>query len=123
MKRFERVSQTKKRRVETGNKLEATRSLLELSDTGNGVIFCEPHSGVFTMTDLAMNNLKELEADRVKLSNSLQAVCRENLQLIEENKNLTTECASLRDKNQALELEYEQLRSYQSSALTDQEPF
>ena len=123
MKRFERVSQAKKRRVETGNKLEAARSLLKLSDTGNGVTFCEPHSGVFTMTDLAMNDLKELEVDRVKLSDSLQAVCRENLQLIEENKNLTIECAALRDKNQALELENEQLRSYQSSALTDQEPF
>ena len=83
MKRFERVSQVKKRRVETGNKLEAARSLLELSDTGNGVTHCEPHSGVFMMTDLAMNDLKELEADEVKLSNSLQAVCRENLQLIE----------------------------------------
>lgn len=66
MKRFERVSQVKKR-MEMGNTQEAATLLLELSELGNGVTFCEPHSDVFSMTDLTMKDIKELEADQTNL--------------------------------------------------------
>ena len=63
MKHYERVSEGKKRRVESGNKEEAVRCLLELSEVDNGITYSEPYSGVFTMTDLDMNDLEDLEAD------------------------------------------------------------
>ena len=82
MKRFERVSQTMKRRVKIGSKQETAQSLLELSDVGSDTAYCESHSCVCTMTDLAMTDLDKLEADHAKLSHSLQALQSENLKLI-----------------------------------------
>ena len=46
MERFERTSQAKKRRLETEGKHEAAKTLLTLSEVGNGTTFCEPHWNV-----------------------------------------------------------------------------
>ena len=43
VKWFERVSHAKKRRIEIGSKQGNAKSLLELSDVGNGMTYCEPH--------------------------------------------------------------------------------
>ena len=104
MKRFERVSQAKRRRVEIGDKQEAARSLSTLFENGNGTSYCEPHSSIVTMTALTMKDLSEFEADRAKL----QEIQKLNLKLVEEKRNLTVECAALRGENKALKEEREQ---------------
>ena len=120
MKRFERASQAKRRRTELGDKQEAARSLLTLSEIGNGTTYCEPHSGIFTMTALTM---KELEVDRAMLKD-VQTL---NLKLVEEKRNLAVECAALKEENkalkeenEALKVECEQLRASQTTLPQDE---
>ena len=74
MKHFERVSQAKRRRVEIGDKQEAARSLLTLSEIGNSTTYCGTHSGIFIMTALTMKDLSEFEADRARNSNTQSQV-------------------------------------------------
>ena len=123
MKRFERASQAKRRRTELGDKQEAARSLLTLSEIGNGTTYCEPHSGIFTMTALTM---KELEVDRAMLKD-VQTL---NLKLVEEKRNLAVECAALKEENkalkeenEALKVECEQLRASQTTLPQDEQLF
>ena len=123
MKRFERVSQAKRRRTELGDKQETARSLLTLSEIGNGTTYCEPHSGIFTMTALTMKGLNELEADRAMLKD-VQTL---NLKLVDEKRNLTVECTALKEENkalkeenEALKVECEQLRASQTTLPQDE---
>ena len=67
MKRYERLCETKKRRVENESKVEAAVALLELSEMGNGVDYCKPCSGIFTMTELSMSDVNKLEVDNENL--------------------------------------------------------
>ena len=105
---------------------EAARSLLTLSEIGNGTTYCEPHSGIFTMTALTMKDLSEFEADRAKL----KEIQKFNLKLVEEKRNLTVECVALRgenkalkEENKALKVECEQLRASQSTLPKDEHLF
>ena len=65
--RFERDKQSKRRRLENKLRLDATHSLLELCDIGNGSTYCEPYSGVSCNTDLTMSNINCLEGEVVAL--------------------------------------------------------
>ncbi len=116
VKRFERVSLAKNRRVESGDKQEAARSLLELSEVGNGLSYCEPHSGVFTMTDLTLKGLQESDEYQTKLKDELHVVCKEN-------KALAGKCERLEEENKMLKMECEKLKLSQPLNLTVQEPF
>ena len=67
--KFRRKSEVKKRRLLNCQKQEAANSLLSLSNFGNGITYCEPYTGTYTMTDLSMaeitvtvNEKEELES-------------------------------------------------------------
>ena len=49
------------RRAENCDKLTAASSLLALSEDGNGSVYCEPHTGLHTLTALTMADIDKLE--------------------------------------------------------------
>ena len=100
--RYERAANTKKRRVEAGERLCAAQSLLDLSNMGNGTEYCEPHTGLHTMTTLSMADIKQLEEDKQKL------VC-DNLELKEKYEQLLKDNRKLVLEHEALKLEHEKL--------------
>ena len=46
LEKFDRVVSCKKRRIENHDRAVAAEVLPNLSETGNGEVFCEPHTGV-----------------------------------------------------------------------------
>ena len=72
MKRFERASETKQRRIENSERQDIAVLLLQLSDVGNGSEYCEPCMGTYTMTDLSMASLEEQKAEQQKLEVCMQ---------------------------------------------------
>ena len=118
MKRYERLCVTKKRRVESESKLEAARVLLELSELGNGVEYCEPHSGTSTMTELSMKDIHGLEADNEHIIKECTARYDLNCKLKEEREEMADVCEALSTECSALRLEVELLKRRQVS-----EPF
>ena len=96
MERYERKVEAKKRRVENCDRLAAASSLLALSEDGNGSAYCEPHTGLHTLTALTMADIDKLE--------------RENDHLKSENMQLRKECEWLKDENSRLAKETDVLK-------------
>ena len=96
MERYERKVEAKKRRVENCDRLAAASSLLALSEDGNGSAYCEPHTGLHTLTSLTMADIDKLE--------------RENDHLKSENMQLRKECEWLKDENSRLAKETDVLK-------------
>ena len=84
----QRKVEAKKRRVENCDRLAAASSLLALSEDGNSSAYCEPHTGMHTLTALTMADVDKLE--------------RENDHLKSENMQLRKECEWLKDENERL---------------------
>ena len=61
MKRYERTMEAKRRRVENNDRMSVASSLLSLSEDGNDTRYCEPHTGLFSQTQLSMADIDELE--------------------------------------------------------------
>lgn len=59
MRRYERTTCSKRRRIADENRLQAAHSLLELADDGNG---SQPHSGTASCTTMTIHNIEQLEA-------------------------------------------------------------
>ena len=96
MERYERKVEAKKRRVENCDRLAAASSLLALSEDDNGSAYCEPHTGLHTLTALTMADIDKLE--------------RENDHLKSENMQLRKECEWLKDENSRLAKETDVLK-------------
>ena len=64
MERYERKVEAKKRRLENCDRLTAATSLLALSEDGNGNVYCEPHTGLHTLTALTMADIDKRERER-----------------------------------------------------------
>ena len=94
--RYERKVEAKKRRIQNCDRLAAASSLLALSEDGNGSVYCERHSGLFTSTTLTMADIAKPE--------------RENDHLKRENVQLRKECEWLKDVNRRLEKETDVLK-------------
>ena len=62
MKRYERVSLTKKRKISESDKQTAVATLLALLEDGNGMLYCEPYAGRHCSTALSMTDIDSLEA-------------------------------------------------------------
>ena len=104
LERFERTAEMKKKKRDNAEKLSAAQSLMELYDTGNGSEYCEPHTGVYTMTDLSNEDIerKMEELEDVKLQ------CT---RLTDKNKVLTDTCTKLQCELEEFKEENECLRS------------
>ncbi len=50
--------------MEHARKQDAARALLDLFNTGNGTIYCEPYSGASSQTEMTMDGLKVLKTDQ-----------------------------------------------------------
>lgn len=111
MKDFERTKQeTKKRRVENCDRLNAANSLLDLFHAGSGTVYCEPHTGCYTMTDLSASDIEQLETECQQLKDDGVQLREESMWLLEENQKLAVECDSLKSECQRLREECKQLR-------------
>ena len=102
IERYERMAETKKRRIDNTDRLSAARSLLDLSNMGNGDQFCEPHTGTYTMTSLSMFDIKKLECDEqnlreenIQLKNDYELLSEANKKLMKENSFLKEQCEHL----------------------------
>ena len=62
---MERLTQVKKKRAEISDRQNAATSLLDHSDFGNGTAYCEPHTGLYTMTPLSMADIDKLEKSAI----------------------------------------------------------
>lgn len=114
------MSKAKKRRVECVSRVEAAQSLLELSEAGNGSSFCEPHTGVSVMTDLSMEDLKELEDGSEEKTSTILEMEDEICSLVQQNERLTADCKALKAE---LELKTELELQATKSSKEDPEPF
>ena len=92
------------------DRLNAATPLLDLSDIGNGTVYCEPHTGLYTMTYLSMADVDKLEKECHELRNDNKQLRKECTQLVEEKQKLIAECESLNDECQRLKQECEQLK-------------
>ena len=92
-----RAAQAKKKRAENCDRLNASMSLLDLSDIGNGTVSCEPHTGLYTMTYLSMADVDKLEKECHELRNANKQLRKECTQLVEEKQKLIAECESLNE--------------------------
>ena len=116
MERYERLSLTKKRKDVEVDKQSAAAALLALSEDGNGMLFCEPHTGRSCSTVLSMTDIDSLEARCMDLEkqneyyrkkcHDLEEECQgplaENAIVKKDLGSMTKECTDLREANTKL---------------------
>ena len=85
--------------------MSAAKSLLELSEDGNGTQFCEPHTGTFTLTAMSMNdidvlecNVKQLQDENSKLLKDNEYLKQDHERLVKENSILVETCKKLQEE-------------------------
>ena len=111
MDRYERITGSKRKRFANNDRVCAAQSLLDISDSGNGSQFCEPHSGIASSTIMSMHDIELIEVGlhtMQSMNSQLHMECEqlkeENQRLIyentyqkEENHNLMERCKKLED--------------------------
>lgn len=96
MARFRRNAEVKKRRRENTARLEAAESLVQLCDEGNGEVYCEPHTGTASMTDLSMKDVDDLLAKQCELQSQITELQEERDILRDDNCKLVKTCDDLK---------------------------
>jgi len=91
-----------RRRLSHGERQEAAEGLLEF---GNGVTYCEPHCGTFTMTELSMAKVdeiisekKELDLEVKSLTEKVETQGRQSAELCQTCKLLEEECKNVKGR-------------------------
>ena len=106
-----RKVEAKKRRVESCDSLAAASSLLALSEDGNGSAYCEPHTGMNTLTALTMADVDKLERENDRLKSENMQLRKECEWLKDESERLVKETDVLKIDCQKLRQEHEQLKT------------
>ncbi len=110
MARFKRSADVKKRRQENTIREEVARTLLQLSDTGNGEEFCEPHTGTGTMTDMSTIDIEKSFTKQAELETLVQEYKHENECLKAEQKKLSELCNTMKENDEHSKNDKEKLK-------------
>ena len=116
LSRYERLSATKKRKDAESDKRAGADALLILSEEGNGMLYCEPHTGRHCSTQLTMAEIDEMEAlcmvlkqenDTLRkrtefLEAEIRRIAVEGAETKSELEKKTKECSELTDTNEKL---------------------
>ena len=89
-------------------KQEAANSLLSMSNFGNGVTYCEPYTGTYTMTDLSMAEITVAINEEEELESLVKFLTKKIETLETENAELRQTSEALEKKCQSLQQQYEQ---------------
>ena len=115
LERYDRVVHCKKRRIENHDRAVAAEVLLNLSETGNGEIFCEPHTGVGTMTIIKMSDMEEKPCHGCAiLKEKCEKLERDNALLMEECERLKGVCDNEKERCTVIEEKLAELSSNQT---------
>lgn len=123
LSRFERTSEGKKRRADVQEKIDAAESLLKLSEVGNGTNYCEPHTGICTMTELSAVDLMQTETELCRLEKYEEDMKQNREEFEEEKARLEFKICALQTECQHLREECEHLKNGQTVVIPFSEKF
>ena len=106
--KFRRRSEVRRKRLLNSERQEAAESLLSLSKFGNGITYCEPHTGVSTMTDLSMIDIDVAIKEREELRSLVKSLTDKIKILEADNTDLRQTSQALKIESQNLKQQYEQ---------------
>ena len=102
MKRYERLSLTKKRKISESDKQTAAVTLLALPEDGNGTLYCETHlDAIAWCMDLEKQN-KYDQKQYPGLEDECQRLVTENATLKKDVGNMTEDCTDLSEASRKL---------------------
>ena len=110
MDRYERITATKRRRVDTIKRMSTAQTLLQQFEDRNGFRFCEPHTGTSTATSLFMCDIESLEHGYQYLPDENGKLSRECERLKEENQRLMKENSTLKGQYKHVQEECRKLK-------------
>ena len=108
--RYERTVQVKRRRVLNDARYSCAVSLLELSESGNNLQYCEPHTGVASSTAMTIRDIDELESKCAVLQDQNRQLVMDHEQLKLVNQKLLDETEYLKKQNSILIKRCEELQ-------------